>query len=764
MSFAAGLRVGPYEIVAPIGAGGMGEVYRARDLRLEREVAIKQVHPKDGEGRERFWREARAAAAISHPHVCAIYDVGEHAGEPWLAMELLEGESLEMRLGRGPLPPDEAVARMVEVLAGLAALHARGIVHRDLKPSNVFLTPHGAKLLDFGLALPTGGPLGSETRLTREDALVGTPRYMAPEQWRGEPVSPATDLFACGALLFEALSGAPAFRGETPMAIYDAVVHEQPPALIGGAGVDGIDRVIQRALAKRPQERFRSADEMADALEAAAGGSGGGELHGLAVAAVQRLVVVPFRLLRPDAEIEFLATALPEAISARLGGLPNLAVRSPRLANGLSGDDLAEVAHRAQADVALFGSLLRAGQRVRATAELVEVPGGTLRWSGHVEATADDLFALVDELARLVADSLRLPLGGGASELSESDAPADGGAYELYLRACELVRFTGRAGALREARELLLDCVRRDPEFASAWAQLGRVHRVLAKFGHADRAESMRLARQAFERALALRPDLPLTHNLYTHFEVENLASPVSAMLRLLGRVERQKADAELYAGLVIACRYCGLLEASLAAHDRALRLDPTVPTSVHYTHWMLGDYQRAIDLDNEAVKFVRHYSLPMLGRTDEALAGYRLWLAQLVDGLEVELARSAIGVLTGDREMALAGARRMLDDGFEDPEGLYLLVRHYAKLGETGDALALLERVVAAGFTVPTTFRQDPWLDSLHGESRYEAVLSAADAAHRHAAEMFESAGGPRLLGVVDPTRRLRTDATTEI
>ncbi|MCM2268874.1 MAG: serine/threonine-protein kinase [Thermoanaerobaculia bacterium] len=762
MPLAPGLRVGPYEIVAPIGAGGMGEVYRARDTRLEREVAIKQLRAKADGARERFWREARAAAAISHPHVCAIFDVGEHDGDPWLAMELLEGESLETRLTRGALPPDEAVERMVEVLAGLAALHARGIVHRDLKPSNVFLTPHGAKLLDFGLALPTAGPLGSETRLTREDTLVGTPRYMAPEQWRGEPVSPATDLFACGAILFEALSGAPAFRGETPMAIYDAVVGDQPPALVGDAGIEGLDRVIQRALAKRPEDRFRSADEMADALEAVGGGAG--DLRGLAVSAVQRLVVVPFRLLRPDPEIDFLASALPEAISARLGGLANLAVRSPRLASGLSGDDPAAVAHRAQVDVALFGSLLRAGQRVRATAELVEVPRGTVRWSGHVEATADDLFALVDELARQVADALRLPLGDSASDLSADDVPADRAAYELFLRGSELARFTGRANALRQALDLLRECVERDPGFAPAWAQLGRVHRVLGKYAHADRADSARAARQAFERAFALNPDLPLTHNLYTYFEVENLASPVSAMLRLLGRIERQKADAELYAGLVIACRYGGLLEASLAAHDRAVRLDPAIPTSVHYTHWMLGDYQRACDLDNEAVKFIRHYSLSMLGRTDEALSGYRLWLGQLVDGLEQDLAVSAIGVLTGDREMALAGARRMLEGGFEDPEGLYFLVRHYTMVGEIGDALALLERVVAAGFTTPSTFRADPWLARLAGEPRYQAALATADATHRHAAELFESAGGPRLLGVVDPARRLRSDATTAI
>ena len=755
MALAPGSRLGPYEIVAPLGTGGMGDVFRARDVRLGRDVAIKQIRAGSADDSQpRFWREARAAAAITHPHVCAIFDVGEHEGEPWLAMELLEGESLEVRLARGPLPSEEAIERMLEILDGLGALHALGIVHRDLKPSNVFLTPHGAKLLDLGLALPTTGPLGEETRLTRDDLMIGAPRYMAPEQWRGEPVSPATDLFACGALLFEMLSGAPAFRGETPIAIYEAVTRDQPPALVGGAGIQGLDRIVQRALAKRPADRFAAAAEMAVALREAGRAASG--LAAAPVHTVLRLVVAPFRLLRPDEEIDFLAPALAEAISGRLNGLDHLAVRSPRLVGGVLGDDLPALAHRAQVDVALLGSLLRAGTRVRASAELVEVPGGAVRWSGSAEASTEDLFSLVDELAHQVAGALRRELGGGDSALRAGDAPADRAAYELYLRALELGRNTVHASSVVAARDLLVRCVERDPAFASAWAQLGRVHRVLGKYGHVDRAESIRLARQAFERALALAPDLPLAHNLYTNFEIENLASPVSAMLRLLGRTERRAADAELYAGLVTACRYCGLLDASLAAHDRARRLDPAIPSSVQYTHWLIGDYQRAHDADNEPMGFVRAYALPMLGRTEEALAIYRSWAEQLDEGVELVIAESAIAVLSGDRAAALDAARRTIATGFADPEGIYFVVRHFSRLGEVDEALDQLARVVHAGFTVPTAFRADPWLAPLAAAPRFAAILAEADAAHRHAAEMFERAGGPRILGVVDPTLEL--------
>jgi TolB-like protein len=559
-------------------------------------------------------------------------------------------------------------------------------------------------------------------------------------------VTAATDLFACGAILFEALVGRPAFAGEKMMEIYDAVFRDQPPALAGGPAIERLDRVIQRALAKRPEERFASAAEMADALRAA---WKGGDPVPAVVRAVTRLVAVPFRLLRPAPEIDFLGPALAEAISANLGGLEHLAVRSPRLATGVDPDDLAALAHRAQVDAALVGSLLHAGARVRVTAQLVDLPSGTVRWSGSAEAATDDLFALVDELARQIVDALAVPLSGRERAQIARDVPRDGAAYELYLRATDLGGSTARTSALVEARRLLLECVERDPEFAPAWAQLGRVWRILGKYGHDDPEASERSARQAFERALALNPDSPLAHHLYTGFEVENLASPAQAMLRLLRRVEQRSADAELFAGLVLACRFCGLLGASLAAHDRARRLDPNVATSVHYTWWMLGDYQKAHDLDNEPVAFMRHYAQAMLGRVDEAIAGYEGWLGRIEDGLERQLAISSIGVLRGDPEAALAGARAMVGGGFRDAEGLFFLVRNLARCGLVGEALDQLERVVAGGFTVPSVLRADPWLESLRGEPRFAATLAAAEQAHRHAADLFLRAGGPRLLGL---------------
>src|SRR5450756_1918490 len=204
MTLAAGSRLGPYEIISPLGSGGMGEVYRARDTRLGREVAVKVLPERfasDPELRARFEREAKALAAVNHPRVCPVYDLGEGQGSLFLVMELLDGVPLQYRMSRGQLPPSEAIAIAQDILDALDALHRRGIIHRDVKPSNVFLTTHGTKLLDLGLALPTNSLGGADPRLTQTGMIVGTPRYMAPEQWEGGSVGPLADVFACGAIL-----------------------------------------------------------------------------------------------------------------------------------------------------------------------------------------------------------------------------------------------------------------------------------------------------------------------------------------------------------------------------------------------------------------------------------------------------------------------------------------------------------------------------------------------------------------------------------
>ena len=409
-------RIGHYVINRKIGEGGMGVVYAARDEVLERVVALKTMSSLAGgdeTARQRFWREARAAASVNHPNVCQIHEIGEDAGTLFIAMELLDGESLADRLRAGPLRLSEAVPISLGMLAALSALHGRGLVHRDLKPSNVFLTPHGVKLLDFGLARPElAGLTGSAPGLTQSGMVIGTPRYMAPEQVLGDAVDARSDLFSAGAILFEMIAGRPAFGGATIVDVLHATVHEQPPALSGSPAIAAADRVIRRALAKRPADRFATANDLAGALRELP--SGDGDDSRAVARALTRIVVLPFRVLRPDPETDFLAFSLPDAIATSLSGVGSLVVRSGAMAARFAADapDLKLLASEADVDRVVMGTLLRAGDQVRATAQLIEAPAGTLITSQTVHSSLGDLFALQDDIARRIVSALALPLGG----------------------------------------------------------------------------------------------------------------------------------------------------------------------------------------------------------------------------------------------------------------------------------------------------------------------------------------------------------------
>ena len=277
MSIKTGVRFGPYEVTGSLGSGGMGEVYKARDTRLNRTVAIK-VLPEhvasDPQLKQRFEREARTVAALNHPNICTLHDIGRQ--EPstdggqtvdYLVMEHLEGETLADRLTRGALPLGEAVQHALVILSALETVHRQGLLHRDLKPANLMLTPHGLKLLDFGVARGLTPDLSDTTaQLTRAGTVMGTPQYLAPESLLGQPVDTRADLFAVGALLYEMLTGKPAFGGDSLAAVVHAVTHDRPSALTGSAAIAAVDRIIHRALAKRPDDRYATADVMGQDL------------------------------------------------------------------------------------------------------------------------------------------------------------------------------------------------------------------------------------------------------------------------------------------------------------------------------------------------------------------------------------------------------------------------------------------------------------------------------------------------------------------
>jgi TolB-like protein len=661
-------------------------------------------------------------------------------------MELLEGEPLSARLARGPLPLADALGVALAALAALEAVHARGVVHRDLKPSNVFLTPHGVKLLDFGLALPMEAEGGPGERLTRTGFLVGTPGYMAPEQWTGGAVGPAADLFALGAMLVEMVAGVPAFRGTGAADLMHAVLHDPPPALAGGAAVEAVDRVVQRALAKRPDERPPSAVAMAGELRAARARVDGSEKPG--AVHIHRIVVVPLRLLRPDPELDFLPFGLADALTTSLRAIDGIVVLSGQVGARYAGDalDLRRLGAETEAQLALTGTVVRAGGRLRVHAELLEVPGGSIAWSKDAEAAADDLFRLQDDLARQIAGSLALELAPGRKRALQQDVPANAKAYEFFLRANQL---SYNFGMLAAARDLYRACLAEDPAYAPAWARLGRVCRVMAKYGHGDAAANLADAEAAFRRALELNPHLPAAHNYIAYHEIEELGRSRDAMVRLLGQARKAPADAELWAGLVVACRFCGLLDASVEADRKARRLDPGIRTSVAYTYWMRGEYETALRYDDEDLRWMSFYALPLLGRSAEAVPICREVERRSRHGLQRSILAADRAAIEGNREECVAAGRTVLASSFEDPEGLYFASRALVHVGEVDLGLGVLvDRVFGRGFCVEEVLGRDPWLDPARGDPRFGKAVDLARAGREAAAVAYRAAGGEALLG----------------
>ncbi len=743
-----GRRIAHYEVERRLGEGGMGEVWVARDTRLERFVALKRMHTEraDERMRKRLWREARSAASINHPNVCQVYDVVEADDDLFLAMELLDGESLEQILQRGALPLRDALSILRQILYALGAVHDAGLVHRDLKPANVVLTAHGVKLLDFGLSRPPPtGMTGTITAITREGQAVGTPRYMSPEQWAGEGIDPRSDVFAAGAILYEMLTGRPAILGSTIREVMEDAIAGRPPVLQGSGEIPRMQRVIRRALARPLADRYSSARAMLEDLDendsSPAVDVKSAEDH------FTRLVVLPFRLLRPDPEIDFLGSSLPEAIIASLSAKGSIVVCSSMLTQTANGgtQDVAEIARRTDCNAVLAGTILRAGTQVRVTSQLLQAPTGNVIRAHTSQGSLDDIFRLQDDI---VNDIVRtLPTGPDRNRTIESGRhrPSNGKAYELYLRANQLG--TQRLG-LREASELYRECLELDPGWAPAWAMLGRVHRVLAKYSQDGSEENFQLAQQAFRRSFELDPDLSIAHNLYTALEVEELGRSREAMVRLLERAKHRANEPQLFVGLVLTCRFCGLLEASLAADRRARHLDPGVRTSVHFTYFMMGDWNRAIEYDDDDLRFVTRLALFAMNRPEDSLPGVAVDSSTLpgVERHVLEIGRHAYAMR---REECVASCRAVLSSRFRDPEGRFLMVRNLCRVGEIDFALSLLRESVERGFLPRATLDSDPWLTPLAGVPEARELKLRMDAGIEAARASFVEAGGRELLGV---------------
>jgi eukaryotic-like serine/threonine-protein kinase len=757
--------IGHYQIRRKIGAGGMGVVYEGWDERLGRAVAIKTFHQsfENQDARSRLWREARSLARVSHPSVCQVFDVLEGGNDLFLVLEFLDGQSLAERIARGALPATEVVNIERQVLEALEALHDLGIVHRDLKPSNVFLTRHGVKLLDFGLAHSSrqevpddaGQPrtvgdadqIPTATVLTAAGLIMGTPQYMAPEQARGDAAGPSADIYAAGCILYELLSGKRPFDGASSVDVLYAVLHHDPPPLTGSREIEALDQVIRMAIAKRPENRYPSARKMLDALTAIS-------ISTSAIAFVRpktvtRLIALPFRLLKKDEDTDFLAHSLPDAVSSSLSGMDSLIVRSSLLASSLAGAaDPRQIATEAGVDAILTGSLMRAGDQIRVACQLVEAPSGTVLWSETISSTLRDLFRLQDELSRGIVESLMLPLSERERRNFRRDVPASAKAYEYYLRANQIAA-AHTPDSMKLARGLYLQCLEADPEYAPAWARLGRVDRFIEKFVE-DVDQNFERANQAFAKAFALNPDLTIAHNLYTPIECDQ-GRAQQAMLRLLQRARSCRNDPELFAGLVQACRYCDELDASLAAYLHSHYLDPHVVTSVAHTYFLRGEYQKSLDCyGTKPGYYLDCAALAALGDTRTALARLReREQAGGASGSVRAIMQSLRAYLEGNFEECLRAIEAGEFHARKDLESQYYMGRQFAQIGETERAIKVLSSVVDKGLLCGSALSRDPSFASLRSSPAYSEVILAAEARRGQAHAAFLEAGGPQILNL---------------
>jgi DNA-binding winged helix-turn-helix (wHTH) protein/tetratricopeptide (TPR) repeat protein len=471
---------------------------------------------------------------------------------------------------------------------------------------------------------------------------------------------------------------------------------------------------------------------------------------------VTRVIVLPFRMLRPDPETEFLAFSLPDAVTSSLSGLASLVMRSSMTASrfaspalGVGGGvgvgeglDPKAIGVAVDVDAIVTGTLLRAGNHVRVATQLTDASSGTLLSSHSTEASLGNLFRVQDDLTQAIVASLSLPLTSREQQMLHHDVPASATAYEHFLRANQL---SYDAQQWVRARDLYLRCVAEDPRYAPAWARLGRMHHVLGKYLETGLRESLDRAESAFRRALELNPDLPIAHKLFAQLEVD-LGRAHDAMARLIPRA--RVADPELLAGLVSACRYCGLLEASVAAHVRAASLDSTIRTSVPQSWFLQGEYARVATGKIVELPYIVAISLSELGRADEALPLLRVLEPTRPPRIR-DFIVAARTLLEGNRTESLAAVGRVVASDFTDPEGLFLLSRHLARLNEGDAALALLERVDAGGFCGFPSMTRDPWFDSLRNTPAFTGLLRRAKARHDQAATLLRQLGGEQVLGL---------------
>jgi serine/threonine protein kinase/Tfp pilus assembly protein PilF len=705
-----------YMIDRELGRGGMATVYLAQDAKHERLVALKVLHPDLAAtlGPDRFLREIKLAARLNHPHILPLHDSGEASGFLYYVMPYVEGESLRERLDRDrQLPVDEAVHHGRAIASALDYAHRQGIVHRDIKPENVMLYEGEAMVMDFGIAKAVSAA-GSET-LTQTGMMVGTPAYVSPEQAAGETnLDGRSDQFSLGCVVYEMLTGERAFSGPTAQSTMAKRFTETAPPVrtLRNAVPESVEKAVSRAMATNADARYKTAAQFAQALSSGsiATPSDTVTVPQQVVASAKSVAVLPFSNMSNDAENEYFADGMAEEIINALSKIQSLRVASRTVSFAQKGknEDLAEVGKKLRVSTVLDGSVRRMGNRLRITAQLVNVADGYQLWSERYDREMEDVFAIQDDISQAIVKALRVILTEGEKKQIEKQRAVNVQAYDYYLRGRQYFHQLRRK-SIEYAKQMFNKAIEIDPEYARAHAGVADCYSLLYTYFDA-REFNLRQADIASSKALELEPELAEAH------VARGLAVSLSKRF--------DEAEAEF---------------------ETALKLDPKLFEAAYWfarARLSQGRYEEAAKLMERAVAIRPEenqtwgflgQALTGLGKIDEAAAAYRRQVKLIDEHLELNpddpracILAAVANAIIGDKDRAVQFAQQAMLVDPDDPMLLYNVACTYAQLGMPDEALSALESSVEKGWGDRNWIEHDSDLESIRTSPRYRAIVQA--------------------------------------
>ncbi len=713
MTNLAGKTISHYRIAEQIGKGGMGVVYKAEDIRLKRMVAVKFLPPdlvRDEEAKSRFIHEAQAASGLDHPNICTIYEINEtEDGQMYIAMACYEGESLKEKIERGPLPVEKVLEIAIQIAAGLEKAHEKGIVHRDIKPANIFITEDGqVKIIDFGLA-----KLSGQMRLTKTRTTLGTVAYMSPEQARGEVVDQRTDIWSVGVVMYEMITGQPPFRGEYEQAVIYSIINEEPEPAAGlrmGVPME-LERIMNRALAKIRAERYQHVDEILVDLKLITrnlsseqnvtkvryvGERPPNKKHIFLAAAVviflvlvligfyylpnpphaiNSIAVLPLENLSGKAEQEYFVDGMTEALIGELAQISALRVisRTSVMPYKRKPKPLSEIAQELQVDAVVEGSVLRAGDQVRITVQLVQAAPEKHLWGDSYQNDLTDILSLQNNIARAVAQEIRVKLTPHENAVLAETNRIDPAVYELYLKGrYQWNKFTGEG--MLKATGLFEQAIEKNPQYAPAYLGLADTY-FMRTFGYAalPPRETMPKAKAAALKALQLDASLAEGHTLLGRINENYEWDWTAAEQEYKIGVEMNPNSPQAHFWYAVFLALQSMFDTALQEINIAKMLDPlslTISTAVGWIYYWARDYDRAIEQWTKVLDL----------EPDFALAHYNMGLGYVEKGMY---------------DSAIAEHKKALDLGGTDPNWLATLGRAYALAGKRNEAEDIVSQLI---------------------------------------------------------------------